>query len=91
MHKFHHKFTCDKIVPMAANAVSVSEYLLAYMLPIVSGAVIAGAGRYSLLWSVGVISSNNLLIHTPWLHDISEKVRQHTDKCLYSRDLDSGI
>uniref|UniRef100_A0A6U2Y2S4 Fatty acid hydroxylase domain-containing protein n=1 Tax=Lotharella globosa TaxID=91324 RepID=A0A6U2Y2S4_9EUKA len=74
MHKFHHKFTCEKIVPMAANAVSVAEYLLAYMLPIVLGAVISGSGRYALLWSVGVISSNNLLIHTPWLHDMSEKV-----------------
>jgi len=72
-HRFHHRFNTF-VVPSTANAVSVAEYFIAYMLPFVGGSALLHPDRLSLFIAVGIVSLNNLLIHTPWLHDISEKL-----------------
>jgi len=71
-HRFHHRFNVN-VSPVVANAVSLAEYFIAYMLPFVVGAALIRPDRLSLLVGVGIVSMNNLLIHTPWLHDLSEQ------------------
>lgn len=69
-HRFHHRFNAF-VVPVTANAVSLAEYALAYMLPFIVGAHLLHPDRVSMWLAVSVISLNNLLIHTPKLADAS--------------------
>ena len=69
-HKFHHKFN-TYIIPSAANAVSLAEYAIAYMLPFILGCYIFHPDGHSLFYAVSIVSTNNLLIHTPGLESIS--------------------
>merc|ERR1712087_103775 len=69
-HRFHHRFNTN-VSPIVANAVSLTEYTIAYMLPFIMGSAILQPDRLSLLIAVGIISINNLLIHTPGLSDLS--------------------
>merc|ERR1719305_1273285 len=71
-HRFHHRFNVF-VVPVTANAVSLAEYALAYMLPFIVGAQLLRPDRVSMFVAVGVVSLNNLLIHTPTLADASAK------------------
>lgn len=70
MHKFHHKFN-TYIIPMSANAVSLSEFFFAYMIPILSGILLFKPDYLSLKISIFIISLNNLFIHTHVLKNIS--------------------
>lgn len=72
-HKFHHKFN-RHVSPVVANAVSLAEYSIAYMLPFIAGSALVRPDRVSLLLGVGVVSFNNLLIHTPALRELSGKL-----------------
>jgi len=65
-HKFHHAFA-KHVTPSSANAVSVVEYVYAYMLPFVAGCAVCAPDERALLAAVAVVSVNNLLIHTPRL------------------------
>lgn len=69
-HRFHHRFNVI-VVPVTANAVSLAEYAIAYMAPFVAGAAVLKPDRCSLFIAVGIISFNNILIHTPCLADTS--------------------
>ena len=71
-HKFHHRFNVF-VVPVTANAVSLAEYAIAYMAPFVAGSALLRPDRCSMFVAVGIISFNNLLIHTPALCDLSAK------------------
>jgi sterol desaturase/sphingolipid hydroxylase (fatty acid hydroxylase superfamily) len=46
IHKFHHQYS-DIVIPMAANAVSSYEYLLAYMMPFIVGIILFKPDRVS--------------------------------------------
>lgn len=71
MHKFHHRF--NKIVlPSTANAVSSAEYIFAYMLPFLIASHVVNPSADSLIASATFISVNNILIHTPFLREISK-------------------
>lgn len=72
-HKFHHRFN-SYVVPVAANAVSIAEYAIAYMFPFIAGSALLRPDRASMFIAVGIISVNNLLIHTPKLGDLSARV-----------------
>jgi sterol desaturase/sphingolipid hydroxylase (fatty acid hydroxylase superfamily) len=63
-HKFHHQFR-QYIPPSSANAVSIVEYLLAYVIPFALAAVVLRPTEVELRTSVYVVSLSNLLIHTP--------------------------
>jgi sterol desaturase/sphingolipid hydroxylase (fatty acid hydroxylase superfamily) len=68
IHRYHHKFnTATAVVPSSANAVSVAEYMSAYMIPIVSGVVLMQADEVSTVLAAAIIAITNLLIHTPSL------------------------
>lgn len=73
MHRFHHQFN-SVVVPSTANAVSPAEYGLAYMLPIFVGTVLFLPDLPALLAAGSIISLNNILIHTPMLHELSERL-----------------
>lgn len=66
MHSYHHKFNVV-ILPSSANAVSVAEYNLAYMLPLVAGVLLTHADELSTFAGSAIVAIANLLIHTPWL------------------------
>jgi sterol desaturase/sphingolipid hydroxylase (fatty acid hydroxylase superfamily) len=72
-HKPHHKFH-NFVPPMSANAVSLVEYMLAYVLPFAVGAAIFHPSSAELYWSVAYVSFCNILVHTPWLEALSRKV-----------------
>lgn len=76
IHKFHHRFNGNKqnkcesnepVVPSIANAVSVSEFILAYMMPFAVGLFITKADENSFIASIGIISMFNLCVHSSHL------------------------
>lgn len=71
MHKFHHNYS-SIVIPTSANAVTIYEYMFAYMLPIILGIILVRPCLESLYYAVKIISMFNLLIHTPWLNEISK-------------------
>ncbi|KAL1518882.1 hypothetical protein AB1Y20_003158 [Prymnesium parvum] len=72
-HRFHHRFNTH-IVPMAANAVTFSEYVIAYMLPFIVGCLLFNPDVPALFGTASVISFNNILIHTPGLDELSRRI-----------------
>jgi len=72
-HKFHHQFAVH-VPPVSANAVTVVEYLVAYVVPFAVAALIARPDELSLRISVYIVSFANLLIHTPKLEKLSERL-----------------
>eukprot|EP01068_Selenidium_serpulae_P005312 Selendium_serpulae@DN3967_c0_g1_i1.p1 len=72
-HRFHHRFN-DHVVPVTANAVSVAEYFFAYMCPFWACSILLRPDRASIFCAVSLIAFNNLLIHTPFLKEVSKKV-----------------
>jgi sterol desaturase/sphingolipid hydroxylase (fatty acid hydroxylase superfamily) len=63
-HKFHHQFR-QYIPPVSANAVTVVEYLMAYVIPFALATIVLRPTEAELRASVYVVSFANLLIHTP--------------------------
>merc|ERR1712159_786763 len=43
-HRFHHRFN-KYVVPVTANAVSLAEYAIAYMLPFIAGSILLRNGK----------------------------------------------
>ena len=62
------------VAPSTANAVSIAEYGLAYMLPFIVGTLLLRPDGPALFGAVTVISCNNILIHTPCLERISRSL-----------------
>ena len=61
-HHFHHKF--DKIlVPSIGNAVSTTEYLVAYMAPFAAGAYITAPSEVTFIMSLFFVALLNMSIH----------------------------
>ena len=72
MHRYHHKFNAT-VLPSSANAVSVAEYIFAYMIPIVLGVCLTSADELSAFSAAAVIAITNLLIHTPGLEESTSR------------------
>lgn len=71
-HKFHHRFNVH-VPPMAANAVSSVEYLVAYIIPFILPMPVLKPDPFSLQLSVAIVSVTNVLVHTPKLSELSER------------------
>ena len=71
IHKFHHKFN-KTVIPISANAVSINEFLFAYLFPIIFPCYLFSPDQLSINISIAIISLNNILIHTPGLRNISK-------------------
>jgi sterol desaturase/sphingolipid hydroxylase (fatty acid hydroxylase superfamily) len=70
-HKFHHRFN-TYVPPVAANAVSFVEYLVAYIIPFAVATAIISPFEEELQVAVIIVSLSNLLVHTPRLESISK-------------------
>jgi sterol desaturase/sphingolipid hydroxylase (fatty acid hydroxylase superfamily) len=68
IHRFHHKFNTI-VIPSSASAVSIPEFLLAYMAPFAIGSWVGGCDKASALTSAGIVAACNLIIHTPTLEE----------------------
>jgi sterol desaturase/sphingolipid hydroxylase (fatty acid hydroxylase superfamily) len=72
-HRFHHRFNTH-VPPVAANAVSIVEYLLAYVLPFAMAALIVRPHEIEFRSAIAFVSLTNLLVHTPRLEAWSKKL-----------------
>ena len=71
IHKFHHQFNkYSYVIPMTANAVSIQEYLLLYMTPIITGVCIFRPTESVIQGTTMSISIANILIHSPILRSM---------------------
>jgi len=68
IHSYHHKFNTI-VLPSSANAVSIAEYSIAYMIPLVIGVNITQADETSAFLGAALVGITNLLIHTPVLEE----------------------
>lgn len=66
IHKFHHQYNYI-VIPSSAFAVTIYEYLYAYIFPLIMGAFFINPTDISFLSSVGLIALFNLFIHSPTL------------------------
>ena len=66
IHSYHHKFN-NIILPSTGMAVSVTEYVTAYLFPVVVGVLIAKPDETASFLCGVWIGLTNLLIHTPWM------------------------
>ena len=63
-HSFHHQF--DKVlIPSISNAVSPTEFVVAYVCPMVASAKLLPCNEPTFLSAIAIISICNLLIHCP--------------------------
>jgi sterol desaturase/sphingolipid hydroxylase (fatty acid hydroxylase superfamily) len=69
-HKFHHTYS-SYVTPIVANAVSINEYGLAYMLPFIVASILIKPTNLELQIGGGIVSICNLIIHCPSLIKIS--------------------
>jgi sterol desaturase/sphingolipid hydroxylase (fatty acid hydroxylase superfamily) len=70
-HRFHHRFN-TYVPPMAANAVSPTEYIVAYILPFTVPMPFCRPDPISLRISVAIVAITNVLVHTPKLDELSQ-------------------
>lgn len=68
IHRDHHKFK-KVVVPSAANAVSLQEFLFAYMSPFCVATVLLRPDVVALNSAVAIVSVCNLLVHSPHLRE----------------------
>ena len=69
IHKFHHNF--DQIVtPSTGNAVTKTEFVIAYVCPIMLGGYLLKPTEVTFLSAIGTISIFNLIIHTQELNKV---------------------
>lgn len=61
-HKFHHKFV-NILIPSIGNAVSSSEFVIAYASPFIFASFILDANLITLNYSIKTVSIFNLFIH----------------------------
>eukprot|EP00605_Chrysophyceae_sp_TOSAG23-4_P002799 GSChrysophyteH1.ASY1.ANO1.3083.1 assembled CDS len=66
IHKMHHQYNEKSFVrPLSANTVTVTEFTIAYALPIVTGLIIFRPSITDMWYVTMSISMFNLAIHTP--------------------------
>jgi hypothetical protein len=70
IHQFHHRFK-EHVTPMVANAVTPMEYIVAYVIPIAVGAVVARPDPLALRAAVSWMTVTNLLVHSPRFQALS--------------------
>jgi len=71
-HRYHHRFN-TYVPPIAANAVSMVEYLVAYVIPFAIAALLMQPTEAELRTAVYIVTVLNLLVHTPCLEEFSAK------------------
>lgn len=68
MHRFHHKFNAV-VLPSSASAVSIPEFLIAYMAPFLLGSYLGGTDKSSAIIAAMIVMAANFFIHTPALEE----------------------
>ena len=61
-HSFHHKFD-KRLIPSLGNAVSVEEFVFAYMIPFIMGAYITYPSELSMIIPLFLVATLNMSIH----------------------------
>jgi len=73
MHRFHHKFNVV-VLPSSASAVSIPEFLLAYMAPFIVGSYLGGTDKSSAILAAMIVMAANFFIHTPALEEAMSRL-----------------
>ncbi|KAG7352637.1 fatty acid hydroxylase superfamily protein [Nitzschia inconspicua] len=71
-HRFHHRFNTH-VPPSAANAVTIGEYGLAYVLPFATAALLGRVTVPALRCAIFITIVLNAVVHTPKLEARSEQ------------------
>lgn len=71
-HRFHHRFNTH-VPPSSANAVTMGEYVVAYVVPFAVAAFIGQISISALRLAITITSMLNLIVHTPRLEVWSER------------------
>lgn len=71
-HRFHHRFNTH-VPPSSANAVTAGEYLIAYVLPFASAALLGRVTVPALRCAIFITIVLNAVVHTPKLEAWSER------------------
>jgi len=71
-HRYHHRFN-TYVPPMAANAVSMVEYLFAYAIPFGIAAFLMQPTEAQFRTAIYFTATHNVCVHTPCLEEISAK------------------
>lgn len=69
-HQFHHKFD-NILLPSIGNAVSMGEYLLAYVTPFILSAKLLEPNEISFVSAIAIISLLNMAIHCKELENVT--------------------
>lgn len=69
IHRYHHKFVNP--IPSNGNAVSVTEYNIAYVMPFLFGAFLFKPNGNTFQVSIAIISILNSIVHSPSLEQLS--------------------
>eukprot|EP00549_Striatella_unipunctata_P020859 CAMPEP_0118672934 /NCGR_PEP_ID=MMETSP0800-20121206/42_1 /TAXON_ID=210618 ORGANISM="Striatella unipunctata, Strain CCMP2910" /NCGR_SAMPLE_ID=MMETSP0800 /ASSEMBLY_ACC=CAM_ASM_000638 /LENGTH=175 /DNA_ID=CAMNT_0006567941 /DNA_START=254 /DNA_END=781 /DNA_ORIENTATION=- len=72
-HRYHHRFN-TYVTPSSANAVSIVEYAVAYVLPFIPCCMLIRPTEFELRFAAIFVSLCSLLVHTPCLEKLSQKV-----------------
>jgi len=68
-HKFHHKFD-KRLIPSLGNAVSITEFVLAYMIPFIIGAYVTHPSELSMIIPLFLVAILNMSIHCQEFNNI---------------------
>jgi len=82
-HAFHHRFKTH-VPPVAANAVSVVEYMAAYVLPFAVAALWVRPTGWEMKTAVSIVSLTNLVIHTPPSDAVSQFYKDYLEPYMVS-------
>jgi sterol desaturase/sphingolipid hydroxylase (fatty acid hydroxylase superfamily) len=71
-HSFHHRFNTHT-PPSSGNAVTMAEFFVAYVAPIVVSCMMFPVHPSSLIAATYILQVTHLFVHTPRLEDLSER------------------
>ena len=88
IHEFHHEFD-EIVIPSIGNAVTSSEFIIAYLMPFVLSAFLFHPTQITFIAAVGTVSMFNIGIHTYEFKDLrwipgfvspQQHIVHHTEK-----------
>lgn len=77
-HRFHHRFNVY-VPPSSANAVTVGEYLVAYVIPFAVATLVGRPTVTALRIAICIQNLFNLIVHTPKFEQSISIINDHED------------
>lgn len=72
IHRYHHRYN-TYVTPSSANAVTITEFVFAYILPPTLIIVFLQPSAFEQKVALSIISFSNILVHTPVIEEWTER------------------